>query len=196
MARRLFTLLSALSLLLCIALLALWVRSRSVLEVLDRFNDRPLAPAGWLFTRHSIRSDLGGVTFRRRTFSFQRLSYHFSWAEPGLRYRRVDFAPRDYDYDGDDYIALDTYWRRLGFGYESYEVSDRRAGITTTKCLVRAPYWLLCIATGVLPSLWAVRRLRERGRRHNSLCMRCGYDLRATPGRCPECGTLPAGTQA
>jgi hypothetical protein len=57
---------------------------------------------------------------------------------------------------------------------------------------VGAPTWLVLLITGV-PPLWyflgPYRRLRiRRYRIKHGLCLACGYDLRATPVRCPECG--------
>ena len=54
---------------------------------------------------------------------------------------------------------------------------------------LRFPYWFLSTATAVLPLAWGVRALRARRGRREGLCRRCGYDLRASAGRCPECGS-------
>jgi hypothetical protein len=57
------------------------------------------------------------------------------------------------------------------------------------------PLWLAALIFGVLPAIHLVRWYRRRRARRadRSVCQACGYDLRATPERCPECGTVPAG---
>jgi hypothetical protein len=49
------------------------------------------------------------------------------------------------------------------------------------------PYWAIVILACALPArwLWSHRPRYGAGR-----CAQCGYDLRATPDRCPECGTI------
>lgn len=51
-------------------------------------------------------------------------------------------------------------------------------------------YWKLVLAFLLLPGRWIQLRLRDRRRRLRAgLCQTCGYDLRASTERCPECGT-------
>jgi hypothetical protein len=63
-----------------------------------------------------------------------------------------------------------------------------------TTLTVAVPYLPLVLLTAVLPALWLRRARRQRRARRANLCPSCGYDLRATPDRCPECGAEPART--
>jgi len=48
------------------------------------------------------------------------------------------------------------------------------------------------VVTAILPIVWVVRyrsRQRDLSRWLSRRCTKCGYDLRSSPDRCPECGT-------
>jgi hypothetical protein len=56
----------------------------------------------------------------------------------------------------------------------------------------RVSYMALALGAGFYAffrAFWCIARSRIR-RRQNK-CAVCGYDLRASPDRCPECGTVP-----
>jgi hypothetical protein len=57
-------------------------------------------------------------------------------------------------------------------------------------------YLPIVLMAAVLPGVWCIgwfRRRRLSRMRLLGRCIQCGYDLRATPNRCPECGTPVAG---
>jgi hypothetical protein len=84
--------------------------------------------------------------------------------------------------------------RQLGFGvYDNHDDS----GWVPRRRALSAPAWLVF---GVISAPWLLiirvrrRRWRIRFRRAHGLCVHCGYDLRASTDRCPECGTTTAAT--
>ena len=83
----------------------------------------------------------------------------------------------------------DTHWQCAGFEYGRGEFIQVRHRYATTE--VRVPLWFVALLAAPLPA-WRGRNLARKRtvsrRASRGLCVQCGYDVRATPARCPECG--------
>jgi hypothetical protein len=53
-------------------------------------------------------------------------------------------------------------------------------------------FWVIAVAFSILPALRVREFVRQRRLARQGKCATCGYDLRATPDRCPECGAIPS----
>jgi hypothetical protein len=93
-------------------------------------------------------------------------------------------------------IPLAKY-HRLGWLGFAYDPNRLQTGSGTPRVVwysahrLYFPHWSLAAIAGILPSMWFWRWRRERVRRKRGRCLNCGYDLRASPERCPECGASP-----
>jgi hypothetical protein len=170
--RRLFDFLTMLSLVLCLATVALWVRSYWQGQALARLAQR--SGSSRLVTMRSVTGELS------------------------LFYQQFPGAIQDsgWSYQVNSLDKVTTYahlvreYRMqcamfLGFGYSCYYNSS------IDVYAIWFPHWFLALILAVLPALRLRNIRRTRRRNRVGLCQRCGYDLRASPDRCPECGHVP-----
>ena len=78
-----------------------------------------------------------------------------------------------------------SHWDHLGLTIGS---EHRHVDGLETYWFIFMFYPLVVSILASLPVAWLARRC-IRHRRLEGTCPACGYDLRATPERCPECGT-------
>ena len=181
MIRRLFTLASLLSLLLCLATVVLWVRSFWIGDALVKAAHRHYS---------QISSERGGVLY-------------YDQVDPPLFSTDVAAAPAQWSYSRLSKpqrhdTGNDSWLNRIGVSVEWREpvpamvFSDKPVFQTITRIVI--PHWLLGLAFTVLPALSLIRYARRvRERPTDGVCGTCGYNLTANAsGVCPECGsTVP-----
>jgi hypothetical protein len=126
----------------------------------------------------------------------RRIRWYGHFADIELRSWRSEFS-KGWEFNP---TARHMYWRSVGEPGLTRVGSDRKfigfqwEDIRFTSSLsnyhhvlvVVVPHWAIALVTAILPAI-NVRRWSRR-RRRPGLCPVCGYDLRATPDRCPECG--------
>jgi hypothetical protein len=178
--RRLVTLAAVASLVLCIATVTLWVRSywREDIVTLERASSIAKQRKQWRLW--SLR---GGIRFE-----YERDGAWFIVERPSLRYGAVPREFSGYPYRSASPPA--QKFRLLGFQLFVENWTDSWGPAHATSFV--APWLAFVLAFGTAPLLVAVRRYRSHARQGR--CRTCGYDLRATPERCPECGAVPTAT--
>jgi hypothetical protein len=178
--RKAFTIASAVSLVLFVGTVVLWGRS---------YSQSPSTAGNLAFGSLSR----GSRTFRYVLF----LSY------AGRLEGEVDRETGS-DEESVDLIGLHCFQSDLTFDmgpqeppsvlsasafHGSYERSEWPAVAKTyLKLTFIVPYWPLAAMFGLAPTIWICRYVVRRSHRRSGRCPSCGYDLRATPDRCPECG--------
>ena len=176
------SLLSLLSLLCCAATLALWLKAHGRPASALRLGSDPAAV-------HFLICGNGGLYFVTQEVS---QSTDGSWTARIIGYSDVEVR------FGNSSIASAMMYpasygvgigQRMVFRFTLYAGAGPNAVCSITYRPIGLPFWLLAALTALPPAMWLVAHHRRRTREAwRGVCRRCGYDLRATPDRCPECG--------
>jgi hypothetical protein len=186
--RILFSLATILSLGIGLALAALWVGSHTSPRYLVYIQPPQAADGGGVRARAAEVYVIRGQVSAR--FS------HFHAADVSKLKGPLEIHQTPQWRFGSDYgsmhneVTYETaWWNRLGFRYLRW-AGRYWTGATGRMLYFTVPLWAVVLPWLVLPVGVVVRLANRRRRAHRGLCPRCGYDLRATLERCPECGTV------
>jgi hypothetical protein len=175
MRRRLFNLATTISLLLFLLTLISWVRSY--------WRADSLQYAWPLQGRTQQRFDQVTAFHGQLAWTHQHVMLRVGQHTPVYR-----IGPHVMSHDAADMSlsGVKGSHELFGFGVARFSFSDPVARRWDTLVL-RVPHWFFALLFGLLP----VRRIQLRccaSHFRPGHCRGCGYDLRASPDRCPECG--------
>jgi hypothetical protein len=194
MRRWAFHILAGFSLLLAVAAAVMWVRSyRPAPEWIGYIWLVPKEDHV-LRTFWAIDSGEGGICFETANIIIGDSRHRSRTAQQTVRtfYRGFQWwqlQPRsrsNYPFKRPDRTSLG---RSLGFEFHSSSTPSPVLGRNHSYLSVTVPYWFLILWLALLPGRQVFIFYRNRSRRRRGLCIACGYDLRASEARCPECGT-------
>ncbi len=184
--RFLFHFLTLLSLLLCITVIVFWIRSRDDWEFLYYHTNRYAADNDIRAYRVQLDSFAGALILEIDRQHFSPV-YIDSLNDIDKNQLRL-FYPhgnRWYFAGGEDTMVLST--PNTNVQARHYQ-SQNKPGTVYDEWILTVKHWMLIPPLLIMPLLWLIGFVRRRRGKRAGLCPVCGYDLRATPDRCPECG--------